>query len=209
MIKDNIMSADFLYEQPFFYNNDLAYRCELGQGSGHTYMKNAQKRALDLFNILFPDKVDAFFFHHYYCDYDTNSNDSECDFYRNIKKGEEDRLAFSLTLQKRYAHRKVRLQGVELEEDILGINRIICYAPPQSDCKKYIKSQIKNQRNSLLHFVNYDLNCILSIYDDRGCDIVFYDKNNYLKMYDTLHPYFLEYDMPLMEERVKKAKNAF
>ncbi len=206
MVKDIILSEDFLYEQPFFYNNELSYRCELGQGDGRTYMKNAKNRALHIFDILFPEKVDALLFHNYYCDYDTSSTDGEHIFYGNIEKAEKDRLVFSIKLQQRYTHSKVRLQGLEPDEDILGVNRIICDNPSQSDCKKYIKRQITNQQNSLLHFVSYDLNCIFSIYDDRGCDIVFFDKDNYLQMYDKLCPCFLEYDLPLIEERVQKAK---
>ncbi len=208
MVKEIILSADFLYEQPFFYNNELSYRCELGQGDGRTYMKNAKMRALCIFDILFPEKVDALFFHNYYFDYDTNSTDYECIFYDNIEKLEKDKLAFSIRLQKRHVHSKIRLQGLEPDEDILGVNRIICYNPFRADCKKHIKKQITNQQNSLLHFVNYDLNCIFSVYDDRGCDIVFFDKDNYLKMYDKLRPYFLEYAVALINERVQKMKKA-
>ena len=37
-------------------------------------------------------------------------------------------------------------------------------------------------------------NFIYSIYDDRGCDIVFFDEEKYKKFYLKLKKYFLDYD---------------
>ncbi len=164
-----------------------------------------------IFDILFPEKVDALFFNNIHCDYDT-SGEEEGVYYNNIIKFEKERIRFSLKMQKKYKHCKIRIHDAALDEDlredddVLAVNRIFCEAPPKADCKKYIKDQIKSRTTPLVHFVSYNLQCIFSVYDDRGCDIVFFDNASYVKMYDRLKPYFLEYDLSLMDERVQKAK---
>ena len=65
-VKMSIEDKKYLYEQPWFYNNKLALRCELGVGNGVKYLKNAVQRALEIFNILFNNEVpDCSFFHEY------------------------------------------------------------------------------------------------------------------------------------------------
>lgn len=43
----------------------------------------------------------------------------------------------------------------------------------------------------------------MSIYDDRGCDIVFANKEKMRKLFTKLKPYLLDYDMEEMENRIK------
>ena len=65
-IEKMITDASFLYREPWFYNHPFALRCELGIGeSKHTYLKNAKKRAFEIFDILFQNMPDAIFFDHY------------------------------------------------------------------------------------------------------------------------------------------------
>ena len=52
-----------------------------------------------------------------------------------------------------------------------------------------------------VHFVSFENECILSIYDDRGCDIVFTTKEKMREFYNKLKPYFLEYDAEEMSRR--------
>ncbi|MBO7555412.1 MAG: DUF3885 domain-containing protein [Neisseriaceae bacterium] len=42
---------------------------------------------------------------------------------------------------------------------------------------------------------------MLSIYDDRGCDIVFATKEKYQEFYNKLQKYLLEYDLEEMKKR--------
>ena len=47
----------------------------------------------------------------------------------------------------------------------------------------------------------YQENSDLSIYDHRGCDIVFATKEKMREFYNKLKPYFLEYDAEEMSRR--------
>ena len=42
-VKMSIEDKKYLYEQPWFYNNKLALRCELGVGNGMKYLKMQNK----------------------------------------------------------------------------------------------------------------------------------------------------------------------
>ena len=123
IVKDKIESSSFLYLEPWFYNNELSIRCELGIGYDNEYFINAENRALEILDI------------------------------------------------------KIKIIDA-------------------------IKQMFKNQ-SYVYHFVSYKNNLIYSIYDDRGCDIVFFKKEDYKKYYSKLEKYFLEYDKELMEKRLK------
>ena len=63
---EQIQNSSFLYDQPWFYNNKLALRCELGIGDGKEYMKNSVCRSIQIANVLFENKkIDAAFYHLY------------------------------------------------------------------------------------------------------------------------------------------------
>jgi hypothetical protein len=58
-----------------------------------------------------------------------------------------------------------------------------------------------------ISFVSFENECILSIYDSRGCDIVFATQEKMKEFYHTLEPYFLDYDRAEMERRYKENTN--
>lgn len=58
IVEEKILSKDFTYEQPWFYNK-FSLRCELGAGNDTKYMCNAKNRALQIFRILFSKGVDC------------------------------------------------------------------------------------------------------------------------------------------------------
>ena len=69
MIEKLILDRDFVYLQPYFYNNPFALRCELGIGRGKEYEKTAKRRAEEIYGILFPKGADAVIFNYWIYDY--------------------------------------------------------------------------------------------------------------------------------------------
>lgn len=203
-----ILSKDFIYEPPYFYNNKLALRCELGIGNcTKDYLKNAKKRAGIIFNILFKNGVDMFFFDNYYDDYDFDMGETA--IINNIISVEKRRLQFSLGYQQKFEHRVVRDIPFDKENDnnfgIIRVNRICCYPNEKFNAIDIINSQIKGKNELTIHLVSFENNCIFTVYDDRGCDIVFYDKSRFQQFYPLLEEYFLDYDIELMKRRLEES----
>ncbi len=198
---DILQDPSFSYERPWFYNHPLALRCELGSGN-RQYKKNALRRAIDIYTILFEGKPDAFFFHHSISDWDDEWQDV---YPKAILRHSYKSLSFSLKAQKQYHHTVVRNVLFDSEDtiDIARINRIICYPDNSYNPLKQIRRQVNGKSCSLIHFVSEKNECIFSIYDDRGCDIVFFSKEKLQEFYPLLQPYFLAYDLELMQERWK------
>ena len=192
-----ITDASFSYKAPWFYNHPFALRCELGIGdSKRKYLKNAKKRAFEIFDILFQNPPDAIFFDHYIEDLSSwdgiNINNAVGYFKKNIKFLAQHTNKFENTV----------IFNIPLDEDENSVqkNRVICY----TDAKyPYKKRAIENFSwgSKTVHFVSFENECILSIYDDRGCDIVFATKEKMREFYDRLKPYFLEYDVEEMAKR--------
>jgi hypothetical protein len=90
---------------------------------------------------------------------------------------------------------------------VIRKNRVVCFTKAGLDGKPMILKTMKHDRYPILNFVSYENECILTVYDDRGCDIVFYDKEKFKSFYMKLKPYFLAYDVKLMEERYKKCED--
>ena len=160
-IQNLIENQNFSYLQPYFYEHETALRCELGTGETDTvWMQNARKRALAVFRILFPEgNADAVIFNEWLYDGDP----------------EED---FSGILNT-YRHKIIRNLPVPDWNTALHRNRIICYADDKLfPCEKIIQNLlledfgVPNHEESFVSFCN---ECILSVYDDRGCDIFFAD----------------------------------
>ena len=60
IVENKICDRNFTYLEPWFYNNNLAMRCELGIGdTDEEYMQNAEQRAIEIFDILFANGIDA------------------------------------------------------------------------------------------------------------------------------------------------------
>lgn len=200
-----ILDRDFVYDPPYFYNNSFALRCELGIGNDDTqYVAAAKSRAAEIFGILFERGVDLFFFDNYIYDYDYSTDDDIAASYANsIIAFEKRRLRFALNCQKKYRHTVVR--GIAFDDTDDGIvrrNRIVCYPNAKLDAQKLIGAQIENSALSPVHFVSLENDCIFTVYDDRGCDVVFFDEQSFRKYYSALEPYFLDYDRELMRTRL-------
>lgn len=199
-----ILDRDFKYEPPYFYNNKLALRCELGIGdTDEEYLQNAKDRAAAIYKILFENGVDMFFFDSYIYDFDFDAGEKA--YINNITAMVKRLLKFSLGYQKKFKHKVVRDLPVDEYDrvDICRRNRICCYPDEKFDAIKALNAQIDSQENPTVHLVSTLNNCIFTVYDDRGCDIVFYDKSNFVKFYPLLKKYCLEYDLDLMEQRYK------
>lgn len=181
-VKSSIEDNSFLYQQPWFYNNKLSLRCELGIGSGTVYNENAINRALEIFNILFKDEIiDCVFLDEYIIE----------DDFIDINEF----FIFNNTLDL-----DITNNDNELYENVSSIKRHFIYDVDKSKIEKIIKHQILNGAN-IYHIVSFKNNFIFSIYDDRGCDIVFFDDVEYKEFYLRLEKYFLDYDRELMKNR--------
>lgn len=79
---------------------------------------------------------------------------------------------------KKYPHRLVLNVPKSDDEDVLRVNRLVCYfdKAERIDFKKLV---VKNIDKNIFHLVSFENECIFSVYDDRGCDIVFADKEKY------------------------------
>ena len=64
-----------------------------------------------------------------------------------------------------------------------------------------IEKQIADENNSEVSLVSFENECILSVYDDRGCDIVFSTHEKMCEFYPMLEPFFLPYDCEMMKKR--------
>ena len=185
-ITEKLLDSAFLYLQPWFYNNKLALRCELGIGQGKEYINNAVGRALKIANILFEDKkIDTAFYNQYF---DNNGQVFVTgDFELNIDKVVDLDIDLLNNLD-------------QIDEDIAAVKRYISYEVSFTALESILKNQIDNQLNPLVSFVSFDNQFIFSVYDDRGCDIVFFDEEKYKEFYSKLEPYLLDYD----RERMRK-----
>jgi len=214
IVEQMICSRDFPYLQPYFYNHPYALRCELGMGDTHEeYMANAKRRALEIYRILFPTGADAMMFNHWlyhYCDSgDAEQKQLEADEsmdeaieYR--LKCEADRLRFLLEQQFKYRHITVRdletYDGPCFDEHEKR-NRVVCYSDGIGfDYERLIAREIEWEGHGV-SFVSFENECIFSVYDDRGCDIVFMTHEKLREFYPQLQPYFLPYDTEEMEKR--------
>ena len=185
-INKKLLDSSFLYLPPWFYNNKLALRCELGIGESNEYMNNAFHRAINIANILFENKkIDAAFFHQYF-DNDGHAYDTN-DLTLGIEAIVElDRCSL--------------VQLEEVDDDVSAVKRYISYDIDFETLENILKSQIECQLNPLVSFVSFDNQFIFSVYDDRGCDIIFYSSEKFKEYYLKLEPYFLDYDREKMKE---------
>ena len=195
-----IGDRDFAYVQPWFYQNPHALRCELGQGDDTaTYMHNAYRRAKEIFAILFPDgQPDAVIF---------------------------DQFVYEIPIRQPYAHkeqaffnrmtarRHVIVPNLRTYEDEDGEeektytrNRVVSYRDTEDfPVHRLIRSCIWEQQLAPVGLVSFENECILSIYDDRGCDIVFATHEKLRELYPLLKSYFLDYDAEEMARRYGNA----
>ncbi len=209
-IETLLLSRDFPYLQPYFYNNPHALRCELGQGKSRSaFRRRARERAEAIYHILFPVPADAVIFNYRLEDWsDTGparrealdlSPEEAASLLKADIRFETLQLRFLETMQNRYRHVAVRdLPGLEPE---LRRHRIVCYADETGfDDLGLLRRQLKDEGLDI-GLVSFANECILSVYDDRGCDVVFASHEKLAEFYPRLEPYFLDYDRPEMERR--------
>lgn len=216
IVENKLCSRDFPYLQPYFYNNPFALRCELGMGdTNEEYMANANRRAMEIYDILFPQGADAMIFNFWLYDYaDTGEAEVSCydadddieGIIENRIESVAENLRFLSNYQLKYRHRTVRdleTYGSPEEEDYNRCrrNRIICYCDGIGfPHRELIEKEIEWEGHEV-SFVSFEHECIFSVYDDRGCDVVFMTHEKMREFYHKLQPYFLEYDVLEMEKR--------
>lgn len=211
-IETLLLSRDFPYLQPWFYNHPYALRCELGQGKSRSaFRRRARERAEAIYHILFPVPADAVIFDYRLEDWSTTgpalteawdlSLEEAARLLNDNIRFEMTQLRFLETMQNRYRHAAVRdLPGAPDPE--LRRHRIVCYADGTGfDDLGLLRRQLKDEGLDI-GLVSFTNECILSIYDDRGCDVVFASHEKLAEFYPRLEPYFLDYDRPEMERRL-------
>lgn len=183
-MREKIINSTFDYSQPWFYRNKLALRCELGIGKGKKYMDNAIDRAMKIANLLFENKkIDAAFYDEYFID------GKACEV-GNFGINIDEVINLNMDV----------LHSIDLiDEDIETVKRYISYNVDFVVFERIIKNQMDNQYSHLVSFVSFDNQFIFSVYDDRGCDIVFFSEDKYKEFYAKLEPYFLDYDRTTMK----------
>lgn len=221
-IEELILSQEFSYYEPWFYNNQYALRCELAKPDKTVKkrIKSAYKNAIAIYKIVFKKHIDAVFFHYANIDcFEKNAHKEDnpnfhLKSYRKLfLKGEKDTLKFIHYYQNKYKNVVIRkLQINDFDKNfIIDKNRVICYIDNKKfNHKKLIKRCVRTDFGCLkgggkgtfdTSFVSFENECILSIYDDRGCDIVFATKEKYQEFYNKLQKYLLEYDLEEMKKR--------
>ena len=199
-IEKRLLDRDFAYLRPWFYQNPHALRCELGQGDDtETYMHNAYRRAKEIFAILFPDgQPDAVIFDQYV--YETP--------YRSRYAHKERAFFTRMTARRHVIVPNLRTYEDEdgEEEKTYTRNRVVAYRDTQDfPVHRLIRRCIWEQHLAPVGFVSFENESILSIYDDRGCDIVFATHEKMREFYPRLKSYFLEDDAEEMARRYGNA----
>lgn len=194
MIQDIIFQPSFLYEQPWFYNNKLALRCSL-----ENKRKNPYEIALEISKLLFTDNVDCLFFDQYiYSDKLPESNDISLILNKKhtiLKHIEENNIKI------------IKLNYKDDDDDELEeVNRIF-YFSNKIDIGEIINNNFDTS-TPIIHLVSLKHNFIFSIYDKRGCDIVFFNEKEFIKYYSILENYLFDYDKKKMKEKFLKLTNS-
>ncbi len=216
-IETMILDSAFDYLQPYFYNNPYALRCELGIGdTSEEYMRQARIRAAEIYRILFPSKADAIIFNQWIYDWSDSGNAEKEEYGENANEMIENQLsnetrALRFLLENMMNYRHVSVKGLKTyddpADDAVRRNRIVCYADNIGfDDLALIEKQIADENNLEVSLVSFENECILSVYDDRGCDIVFSTYKKMQEFYRLLEPFFLEYDREVMKKRFEQVK---
>ena len=216
LAEERICSREFSYLHPYFYNHPYGLRCELGQGDAHeAYMATALRRALELYDILFPKGADAICFNYWLQD-DCDSGPAEQD---DCDETMEENLAHALEVeakkyrflrenQFRYRHVTVRNLPTYDETgdpdcELIRRNRVVCFSDGKGfDYETLLRNEIFWEGHEV-SFLSFENECIFSVYDDRGCDIVFMTREKLREFYHKIEPYFLDYDREEMERRFR------
>ena len=205
-IEKLILSRDFDDESPHFYRSPWALRCELGLGEGEAWRNSARARAREIYHLLFPRPADAVIFDDVLTDYTFNSGE---DVYlgpvSEAIRRETARLRRLFRFYRHGRHSVVKNLSPQTPEDFDVRSRVICYADGRPFGDEAIIDDEIDERGCGMGLVSYDSECVLWVYDGRGCDAVFATPEAMLAFYDRLSPYFLQYDAAEMARRRDEA----
>ena len=219
-IEDLILSHDFPYLQPYFYNHPWALRCELGRGkTPEDFARTARERAEAIYRILFPTPADAVIFSYWIydrsftgdpgTDHPAFSDEARRWLLETQIRQEAEQLRFLDAMQSRYRHAVIRdLPTYDDGPDKdCWRSRIVCWRDHRSfDELGLLDRQLRDEPAPLdIGLVSFANECIFSVYDDRGCDIVFAVPEKLREFYPRLKPYFLAYDAEEMARRAAAA----
>lgn len=213
-VEEMLLDPGFDYLQPYFYTNRYALRCELGVGHDtDEYMENARLRAKKIHELLFSEGADAIAFNYWMYDW-SDSGEAEEKLYDAPDEVIERRVqsemrALRFMLENIMKYRHICVKGLKTyacpsdpDFHTTRRNRIICYSDGIGfDDIALINGQIDSEDNSEVSLVSLKNECIMSVYDDRGCDIVFATYEKMIAFYPLLKPFFLPYDLEEMEQR--------
>ena len=219
-IEHLILSRDFPYLQPYFYNHPHALRCELGWGrTPEEYAETARARAEAIYRILFPTPADALIFSYWIYDrsftgdpgqdHPAFSDEARRWYLETQIRQEAEQLRFLDEMQSKYRHAVVRdLPTYDDGPDKdTWRHRIVCWPDAWGfDDLGLLRRQLVDEPPPLdISLVSFRNECIFSVYDDRGCDIVFAVPEKLREFYPRLKPYFLAYDAEEMARRAAAA----
>ncbi len=218
-VEEQILSREFDYLQPYFYQNPYALRCELGIGSTtEEYMRQARQRANAIYDLLFPRGADAILFNYWINDW-ADSGEAEGNAWESEETAagiidrriqvESDSLRFLSEYTMKYRHVAVKDlktydEPGDPDYDSRRRHRIVCYSDGLGfDDRGLIEKQLSDGDSPEISLVSFENECIFSVYDDRGCDVVFMTYEKMKAFYPALRPYFLDYDLAEMERRLR------
>ena len=218
-VEEQILSREFDYLQPYFYQNPYALRCELGIGSTtEEYMRQARQRANAIYDLLFPRGADAILFNYWINDW-ADSGEAEGNAWESEETAagiidrriqvESDSLRFLSEYMMKYRHVAVKDlktydEPGDPDYDSRRRHRIVCYSDGLGfDDRGLIEKQLSDGDSPEISLVSFENECIFSVYDDRGCDVVFMTYEKMKAFYPALRPYFLDYDLAEMERRLR------
>ena len=207
-----LLDKDFEYLPPFFLRHELSLRLELSLGT----KRSALRRSREIFDMLFSRSPDAIAFNYRLIDFSESGGPAgeEFDFpgeaesvHAGYLRDTVRNTRFLLENQLRYRHTVIKNTPSVLdgEDGLVLNNRVVCYSDGRGfDNEKLIRLCIDDRFNPDIGFVSFKNECLMLIYDDRGCDIVFASSEKFLEFYPKLEPYFLGCDRALMEERLNR-----
>ena len=170
---------------------------------------------MQIYHILFPNQADAIIFSQWIIDFSDNSDAWEKEYGSNAEKEidslvEEESRALRFLLDNTLHYRHISVKDLKIYDHMdpaTRRNRIVCYADDNGfDDMALIEKQMADRDIDEVSLVSFENECILSVYDDRGCDIVFATYEKMCEFYHQLKPFFHSYDMELMEKRYRKAE---
>ncbi len=215
-IESLLLSRDFPYLQPYFYKHPWALRCELGRGrTTAEFEQSARTRAEEIYRILFPQGADAVIFNYWIYDRSYSGEPGADDpglsdearrwlLEQNIRQ-EAEQLRFLDAMQSRYRHAVIRDLPTydDGPEKDCRRSRIFCWRDHRSFHELgLLDRQLTDEPAPLdVGLVSFANECVLSVYDIRGCDVVFASHEKLAEFYPRLESFFLDYDRGEMARR--------